>query len=124
MKTQSSKSEGHAVDRAALIGCGVITGFGAANNEHGEVAPGETVAVIGCGGVGMAAINGAYGRGGPSHRRRYQPRQVTTRHQAGRKTIWSTQTTPTRLNRSRNRPKVGTPFDRMPGAQEDRRASV
>jgi len=47
------------LDRAALIGCGVITGFGAATNTA-RVAPGETVAVIGCGGVGMAAINGAY----------------------------------------------------------------
>jgi S-(hydroxymethyl)glutathione dehydrogenase/alcohol dehydrogenase len=47
------------LDRAALIGCGVITGFGAATSTA-KVAPGETVAVIGCGGVGMAAINGAY----------------------------------------------------------------
>ena len=45
--------------QAALIGCGVITGFGAAVNTA-KVAAGETVAVIGCGGVGMAAINGAY----------------------------------------------------------------
>ena len=47
------------LDRAALIGCGVMTGFGAAVNTA-KVAVGETVAVIGCGGVGMAAINGAY----------------------------------------------------------------
>ena len=47
------------LDRAALIGCGVMTGFGAAVNTA-KVAAGETVAVIGCGGVGMAAINGAY----------------------------------------------------------------
>jgi S-(hydroxymethyl)glutathione dehydrogenase/alcohol dehydrogenase len=46
------------LDRAALIGCGIITGYGAAVNTA-KVAPGETVAVIGCGGVGMAAINGA-----------------------------------------------------------------
>jgi S-(hydroxymethyl)glutathione dehydrogenase/alcohol dehydrogenase len=46
------------MDRAALIGCGVITGFGAAVNTA-RVAPGETVAIIGCGGVGMAAVNGA-----------------------------------------------------------------
>jgi len=46
------------LDRAALIGCGVTTGVGAA--IHGSnVRPGETVAVIGCGGVGLAAINGA-----------------------------------------------------------------
>ncbi|MBT4045292.1 MAG: zinc-binding dehydrogenase, partial [Rhodospirillaceae bacterium] len=47
------------LDRAALIGCGVITGFGAAVNTAG-VSFGDTVAVIGCGGVGMAAINGAH----------------------------------------------------------------
>lgn len=47
------------LDRAALIGCSIITGFGAVSNTA-KVAPGETVAVIGCGGVGMTAINGAY----------------------------------------------------------------
>ena len=45
-------------DRACLIGCGVATGFGAATRTA-AVRPGETVAVIGCGGVGLAAINGA-----------------------------------------------------------------
>lgn len=47
------------LDRAALVGCGVMTGFGAVMNTA-AVRPGETVAVIGCGGVGMAAVNGAY----------------------------------------------------------------
>ncbi len=46
------------LDLAALIGCGVMTGYGAVVNTAG-VRAGETVAVIGCGGVGMAAINGA-----------------------------------------------------------------
>jgi S-(hydroxymethyl)glutathione dehydrogenase / alcohol dehydrogenase len=46
------------LDRAALIGCGVVTGAGAVFNTA-KVAPGETVVVIGCGGIGMAAINGA-----------------------------------------------------------------
>jgi len=45
-------------DLAALIGCGVTTGVGAALNTA-RVAPGSTVAVIGCGGVGIAAIQGA-----------------------------------------------------------------
>ncbi len=45
-------------DRACLIGCGVTTGFGAAVNAA-KIRPGETVAVIGCGGVGLSAINGA-----------------------------------------------------------------
>lgn len=47
------------LDRAALIGCGVMTGFGAAVNTA-NVRFGEAVAIIGCGGVGMAAINGAH----------------------------------------------------------------
>lgn len=46
------------LDRAALIGCGVTTGVGAVI-QTSQVRPGETVAVIGCGGVGLAAINGA-----------------------------------------------------------------
>jgi S-(hydroxymethyl)glutathione dehydrogenase / alcohol dehydrogenase len=46
------------LELAALIGCGVITGYGAVVNTA-KVTAGETVAVIGCGGVGMAAINGA-----------------------------------------------------------------
>ncbi len=46
------------LDRAALIGCGVTTGVGAVIHTS-KVQPGESVAVIGCGGVGLAAINGA-----------------------------------------------------------------
>ena len=45
-------------DRAALIGCSVLTGVGAVTHTS-NVRPGETVAVIGCGGVGLAAVNGA-----------------------------------------------------------------
>lgn len=41
-----------------LLGCGVMAGLGAAVNT-GEIKRGETVAVIGCGGVGMAAVAGA-----------------------------------------------------------------
>jgi S-(hydroxymethyl)mycothiol dehydrogenase len=43
---------------AGLLGCGVMAGLGAALNT-GAVRRGETVAVIGCGGVGDAAILGA-----------------------------------------------------------------
>ncbi|MDF1488573.1 S-(hydroxymethyl)mycothiol dehydrogenase [Tessaracoccus caeni] len=41
-----------------LLGCGIMAGIGAAINT-GEVKRGESVAVIGCGGVGTAAIAGA-----------------------------------------------------------------
>ena len=44
--------------QAALIGCGVTTGVGAVIHTAG-VEPGTSVAVIGCGGVGLSAINGA-----------------------------------------------------------------
>jgi S-(hydroxymethyl)glutathione dehydrogenase/alcohol dehydrogenase len=46
------------LDRAALIGCGVTTGLGAALHTA-RVEPGSSVAVIGCGGVGLAALQGA-----------------------------------------------------------------
>ncbi|MFF8639771.1 Zn-dependent alcohol dehydrogenase [Streptomyces sp. NPDC015345] len=45
-------------DIAALIGCGVTTGLGAAINTA-DVRAGSSVAVIGCGGVGISAIQGA-----------------------------------------------------------------
>jgi S-(hydroxymethyl)glutathione dehydrogenase/alcohol dehydrogenase len=45
-------------DRAALVGCAVATGVGAALNTA-RVAPGSAVAVIGCGGVGLSIIQGA-----------------------------------------------------------------
>src|SRR6266498_3365371 len=45
-------------DQLALIGCGVTTGVGAALNTA-EIEPGSSVAVIGCGGVGQAVIQGA-----------------------------------------------------------------
>ena len=46
------------LDRAALIGCGVTTGVGAVIHTA-AVEPGTTVAVIGCGGVGLSCVNGA-----------------------------------------------------------------
>src|SRR5437763_1304410 len=45
-------------EQLALIGCGVTTGVGAALNTA-QVHPGATVAVIGCGGVGQAVIQGS-----------------------------------------------------------------
>ena len=46
------------MDRAALIGCAVTTGAGAVFNTT-DVTPGETVCVVGCGGIGLAAVNAA-----------------------------------------------------------------
>ena len=45
-------------DRAALMGCAVVTGAGAVLNAA-DVKAGEHVAVVGCGGIGLAAINAA-----------------------------------------------------------------
>src|SRR5712692_2719938 len=45
-------------DRACLIGCGVMTGVGAALNIA-NIGPADTVMVIGCGAVGLAAVQGA-----------------------------------------------------------------
>lgn len=46
------------LDTAALIGCGVTTGLGAAIRTA-AIKPGSSVAVIGCGGIGLAAVQGA-----------------------------------------------------------------
>ncbi|MFN2543852.1 MAG: Zn-dependent alcohol dehydrogenase [Actinomycetota bacterium] len=46
------------MDVASLIGCGVMTGVGAALNTA-KVTPGSSVVVIGCGGVGISVIQGA-----------------------------------------------------------------
>jgi S-(hydroxymethyl)glutathione dehydrogenase/alcohol dehydrogenase len=46
------------LDKAALVGCGVLTGVGAALRTSGLEA-GQTVAVFGCGGVGLAIAQGA-----------------------------------------------------------------
>ncbi|ETK31908.1 alcohol dehydrogenase catalytic domain-containing protein [Microbispora sp. ATCC PTA-5024] len=45
-------------EAAALIGCGITTGVGAVLNTA-KVRPGSTVAVVGCGGVGLSVIQGA-----------------------------------------------------------------
>jgi S-(hydroxymethyl)glutathione dehydrogenase / alcohol dehydrogenase len=46
------------LDCAALIGCAVLTGYGAVWNSA-RVEPGASVAVFGCGGVGLSAVQGA-----------------------------------------------------------------
>lgn len=45
------------LDKACLVGCGVMTGVGAAINTA-KVAPGASAVVIGCGGVGLNTIQG------------------------------------------------------------------
>jgi S-(hydroxymethyl)glutathione dehydrogenase / alcohol dehydrogenase len=50
--------EGMPLDQAALLGCGVLTGFGAVHNTA-AVSAGSRVAVFGCGGVGLNIVQGA-----------------------------------------------------------------
>lgn len=50
------------LDKAALLGCAVMTGFGAATN-CADVKEGNEVAVFGCGGVGLNILQGAKHRG-------------------------------------------------------------
>jgi len=50
--------EGWPLDKACLLGCGVVTGWGSAVYT-GDVQPGDYVAVVGAGGIGSNAIQGA-----------------------------------------------------------------
>ena len=50
------------LDRAALLGCAVVTGVGAVRNAA-QVKPGDSVAVFGAGGVGLNVIQGAAAAG-------------------------------------------------------------
>lgn len=50
--------DGLPVEHGALLGCGVLTGAGTVFNSA-RVRPGESVVVIGCGGVGLSAVNAA-----------------------------------------------------------------
>ncbi|PHV64902.1 NDMA-dependent alcohol dehydrogenase [Williamsia muralis] len=74
---------------AALLGCAVITGWGAAV-YLGEVKPGETVVVIGTGGVGINSLQGARNAGAgmivaidPVEFKREQAKKFGATHTAG-----------------------------------------
>ena len=78
------------LDRAALIGCGVMTGVGAVFHTA-KVEPGMDVAIIGCGGVGLSAgQRRGHRRGRADHRHRHgrlqaQPRQGVRRNACHRR---------------------------------------
>ena len=46
------------LERVCLLGCGFTTGFGAVTNSV-HIRPGETATIVGCGGLGLAAVQGA-----------------------------------------------------------------
>jgi len=50
------------LDMAALVGCGVATGWGS-STRVADVRPGETVVIVGIGGVGINAVQGAVAAG-------------------------------------------------------------
>ena len=79
--------EGVNLRAAALISCGLSTGFGAAV-DRAKVRPGETVIVVGCGGVGSGAIQGARIAGAEHDHRRAtsSPRRSSVRSRSARPT--------------------------------------
>lgn len=46
------------LEKACLFGCGFTTGYGAVTNSI-HIRPGETITIVGCGGLGLSAIQGA-----------------------------------------------------------------
>ena len=46
------------LERVCLLGCGFTTGYGSTTNAL-KIRPGETITIVGCGGLGLSAIQGA-----------------------------------------------------------------
>ena len=71
------------LDKVCLLGCGVTTGIGAVHNTA-KVKEGDTVAVFGLGGIGLAVIQGAVQRrpGGSS-------RWIPTRRNSNWRVKWA-----------------------------------
>lgn len=94
-------------DIAALIGCGVTTGLGAAINTA-DVAAGSSVAVIGCGGVGISAIQGARLKGAAQI---VAVDPVTSRREAALKFGATEAVSPDELADAKQRITAGEGFD-------------
>jgi NDMA-dependent alcohol dehydrogenase len=98
------------LDKACLVGCGVTTGWGSATYAA-DVAPGETVVVVGTGGVGMNAVQGAHLAGAryvialdPVEFKREQAQQFGATHAVG--TVEEAQALLGELTWGRNAEKV------------------
>ena len=86
-------------EKVCLLGCGVTTGIGAVHNTA-KVQEGDTVAVFGLGGIGLAVIQGATpGEGRAHHRRRHESVEVRTRARRWAPPTASTRRTPTSPSR-------------------------
>ena len=66
------------LDRASLLGCATITGVGAVWHSA-RIEPGSSVAVIGCGGVGLSVIQGARQAARPGSSRSMWTSEVSIR---------------------------------------------
>ncbi len=98
------------LEKACLVACGVTTGWGSATYAA-DVAPGETVVVIGTGGVGMNAVQGAHMAGArfvialdPVEFKREQAQQFGATHAVG--TVEECQALLAELTWGRNAEKV------------------
>ena len=97
------------MDKAAMIGCSVTTGVGAAIYSA-EVKPGSTVAVIGCGGVGLNVIMGAALANAPARSSPWtSARPSSSLPCASAPPTPSMPPTRTRFARSRSSPAVAAP---------------
>ncbi|NRQ38832.1 Zn-dependent alcohol dehydrogenase [Nonomuraea sp. NN258] len=94
-------------EAAALIGCGITTGVGAAINTA-RVRPGSTVAVIGCGGVGLSVIQGARVSGA---RTILAIDPLTSKHELARKVGATHAVTPEQVPDALNELTAGKGFD-------------
>lgn len=94
-------------DIAALIGCGVTTGLGAALNTA-RVEAGSSVAVIGCGGVGISVVQGARAAGA-AHIVAVDP--VTSRREAALRFGATEAVAPEGLDDAKNSVTAGEGFD-------------
>ena len=98
------------LDVVAIVGCAVATGVGAVLNTA-PVPAGATVAVIGCGGVGLSVHPGRAPGGGRAHRRvRRQPGQAGGRAAASARRTPSTRARATRSAALRERRPEGLDF--------------
>lgn len=86
-----------ALDKVCLLGCGVLTGVGAVLNTA-QVPAGASVAVIGCGGVGLSVIQG---RGSPTQTR--SSRSTSTTPSSSWRAEWARRTRSTRRATTRSR---------------------
>ena len=97
-------------DRAALIGCGIMTGVGAVLNRA-RVETGATMAVFGLGGIGLTCVQGGVLAGrGEDHRGRRRTRRSSSSRGASAPRTWSTPRATIPSPRSRDLTRGGADY--------------